>query len=51
MLNSCSYYGFIEISVFDANSVDPEQTPRSAASYLGKHCLHPFAGIQTKMGN
>ena len=29
---------FIEISV-NANSVDPDQTPRSAASDLGLHCL------------
>ena len=30
---------FIEISVFNANSVDPDQTPRFAASDLGPHCL------------
>ena len=30
---------FIEISVFNANSVDPDQTPLSAASDLGLHCL------------
>ena len=30
---------FIEIPVFKANSVDPDQTPRSAASDLGLHCL------------
>ena len=30
---------FIEIPVFHANSVDPDQTPRSAASDLGLHCL------------
>ena len=30
---------FIEIPVFNANSVDPDQTPRSAASDLGLHCL------------
>ena len=30
---------FIEILVFDANSVDPDQTPRSAASDQGLHCL------------
>ena len=30
---------FIEILVFNANSVDPDQTPRSAASDLGLHCL------------
>ena len=29
----------IEIPVLDANSVDPDQTPRSAASDLGLHCL------------
>ena len=27
------------MSVFNANSVDPDQTPRSAASDLGLHCL------------
>ena len=30
---------FIEIPVFNANSVDPDQTPRSVASDLGLHCL------------
>ena len=30
---------FIESPVFNANSVDPDQTPRSAASDLGLHCL------------
>ena len=30
---------FIEISVFNINSVDPDQTPRSATSDLGLHCL------------
>ena len=30
---------FIEIPVFNANSVDPDQTPRCAASDLGLHCL------------
>ena len=30
---------FIEIPVFNANSVDPDQTPHSAASYRGLHCL------------
>ena len=30
---------FIEIPVFSANSVDPDQTSRSAASDLGLHCL------------
>ena len=32
-----------EIPVFNANSVDPDQTPRSAACDLGLHCLQcPF---------
>ena len=30
---------FIEISEHNANSVNPDQTPRSAASDLGLHCL------------
>ena len=30
---------FTEIPVLYANSVDPDQTPRSAASDLGLHCL------------
>ena len=30
---------FTEIPVFNANSVDPDQTPRSAASDLDLHCL------------
>ena len=30
---------FVEISELIANSVDPDQTPRSAASDLGHHCL------------
>ena len=30
---------FIEIPVVNANSVDPDQTPRAAASDLGLHCL------------
>ena len=30
---------FYRIPVFDANSEDPDQTPRSAASDLGRHCL------------
>ena len=30
---------FIEISVFNANSVEPDQTPRSVASDLGLHCF------------
>ena len=30
---------FIEIPVFNANSIDPDQTPPSAASDRGLHCL------------
>ena len=30
---------FIEIPVFNSNSVDPDQTPRTAASDLGIHCV------------
>ena len=33
---------FIVIPVFDANSVDPDQTPRHAASDLGLNCLPMF---------
>ena len=33
---------FINIFVFNANSVDPDQTPHSAASDLGVHCLSIF---------
>ena len=40
----------MEISVFDANSVDLDQTPRSAASDLGLQCLLITWGFQTKMG-
>ena len=36
---------FIEISVFNANSVDPDQTPRSVASDLGLHCL-PMSSLR-----
>ena len=35
LLSSC----FVEISELNANSVDPDQTPRSAASDLGLQCL------------
>ena len=31
---------FITISVVNANSVNPDQTPQKAASDLGLHCLH-----------
>ena len=30
---------FLEISVVNANCINPDQTPRSAASDLGQHCL------------
>ena len=30
---------FMEIPIFNANNVDPDQTPRSAASDLGLNCL------------
>ena len=30
---------FLEVLVFYANSLDPDQTPRSAASDLGLDCL------------
>ena len=29
----------MDMFVFNANSADPDQTPRSAASDLGQHCL------------
>ena len=32
----------MEIIELNANSVDPDQTPRSAASDLGLHCLPMF---------
>ena len=35
LLLSC----FEETSELNANNVDPDQTPRSAASDLGLHCL------------
>ena len=34
-----SYMHYIEIAVFNLNSVNPDQTPRSVASDLGLHCL------------
>ena len=33
---------FVEILVFHANSVDPDQTPRNAASDLRLHCWPIF---------
>ena len=36
---------FLKLSVFNANSVDPDQTPRVAASDLGLNvCQCPFNG-------
>ena len=35
----CIFIILIPISVFNANNVDPDQTPHSAASDLGLHCL------------
>ena len=35
---------FIEIPVFKANGVDPDQTACSAASDLGLHCLPMYRG-------
>ena len=33
---------FTEIPVCNANNVNPDQTPRSAASDLGLHCMPMF---------
>ena len=33
-----------------ANSVDPDQTPRSAASDLGLHCLSTEASLSEYLG-
>ena len=33
------YHAFFEIPIVNTNSVDPDQTPRSAAYDLGLHCL------------
>ena len=41
---------FIEIPIVNAKSEDPNQTPRSVASYLGLHCLTiTLLGLQTAM--
>ena len=42
-------YCFIEIIVFNANSVDPDQMPQNVASDLGLHFLPTFMGLNTKM--
>ena len=34
----------VEILVFNANCVDPDQTPHSGASDLGQHSQCPFDG-------
>ena len=34
------YHGLEKYLYLNANSIDPDQTPRSAASDLGLHCLH-----------
>ena len=54
-LVSSYYYDvffFIEIPVFNTNSVDPDQMLHPAASDLGLLCLliALFGGLQTKMG-
>ena len=36
------YHVFITIYISNANSVDPDQTPRSVASDLGLHCLPTY---------
>ena len=36
---SCNFLCFVEIPVYNAYSVDPDQTPRSVASDLGLQCL------------
>ena len=42
---------FIEIPVFNANSVDPGHTPHSAVSDQGLHFQLPFLGVsRQKMG-
>ena len=38
-LDSFNNFFFVEISDSNANSADPDQTPRSAASDLGLHSL------------
>ena len=38
-LPSCYQAIFVEVTIFYANRIDPNQTPHSAASDLGLHCL------------
>ena len=38
-----------KICWMSANSVDPDQTPRSAASDLGLHCFSEFRLFRTDM--
>ena len=41
----------VEVPIFNANSVDPDQMPHSVASDLGLHCLSIKLGdLLTKMG-
>ena len=40
---------FVEIYGLNANSVDPDQTPRSAATDLGLHCLPMFILCDTRL--
>ena len=47
------FFLYIEIPVFNANSVDPDQMPHCAMSNLDLHCLpnYPFGCLQTKLVN
>ena len=40
---------FVEISELNANSVDPDQTPRSVAFDLGLHCLPMFLSWDARL--
>ena len=40
----------IEMPVINANSIDPDQTPRTAASGLGLHCLPASVPFMGQMG-
>ena len=42
MSDELSLSCFVEIPELNANTVDPDQMPRSAASDLGLHCLPMF---------
>ena len=43
------YHIFIAIYVFNAKSVDPDQTPQNAASDQGQHCL-PLSLLRDSIG-